>query len=288
MHVDGEDRAAHVVHVVVVAVVGRADRDDRLQRLGGERGDPERDGAAPGDAEHADPAGAPLLPGQPVDDGDPVGRPGRVVLVARQPLTVAVPTGIDAYGGVAVARVPGVALPVARRRPVAQPVRQVLQERRYGLVGDRPPDPGVQPCAVRQRDPDVLVGRVVGEPGADVHGVPRWTGDMGRLGDGAPAAPTVAWTAPPTIGRAMRLRGDRELAVVAAPGQVTPDRHVLDRAGRHPDGGGHPEPRGRPGAWAPGRPERARASPGGGWVRPAATVLLDNPNIPAVAGRRPR
>lgn len=28
---------------------------------------------------------------------------------------------------------------------------------------------------------------------------------MGRLGDGGAAAPTVAWTAPPTIGRAVRL-----------------------------------------------------------------------------------
>ncbi|MFB7306555.1 hypothetical protein [Streptomyces sp. NPDC056192] len=110
---------------------------------------------------------------------------------------------------------------------------------------------------------------------------------MGRWGDGGAAASTVAWTAPPTTGRAVRLRVDREPAVVAAPGQVTPDGRYWIGPGVIPTAGGHPE-LGSGRAWAPDRPERARASPGGGRVRPAATVLLDNPNIPAVAGRRPR
>ncbi|WP_392840460.1 hypothetical protein [Streptomyces sp. LN500] len=110
---------------------------------------------------------------------------------------------------------------------------------------------------------------------------------MGRLGDGGAAAPTVAWTAPPTIGRAVRLRGDREPAVVAAPGRVTPDGTYWIGPGVIPTAAAT-RSSGPAGGVGPRSAGKGRASPGGGWVRPAATVLLDNPNIPAVAGRRPR
>ena len=52
--------------------------------------------------------------GEPVDDVDAVGELLRVVLVAGHALAVAVAADVDPYGGVAVARVPGVALGVAR------------------------------------------------------------------------------------------------------------------------------------------------------------------------------
>ena len=145
-HVDAEDGAARVVHVVVVAVVRRADRDDRLQRFGGEGGDLEGVETAPGDAEHADLAGAPGLLGKPVDDVDAVREFLCVVLVAGGSLAVAVAADVDAYGGVAVAGVPGVALGVAGGRPVGLAVREVFEEGGHGVclgVG-RAPDAGVQ------------------------------------------------------------------------------------------------------------------------------------------------
>ncbi len=177
VHVDAEDRAAHVVHVVVVPVVGGADGDDRLQGFGREGGDLERVAAAPGDPEHADVPRAPGLLGQPVHDGDAVRQLGRVVLVAGQAPAVAVAAHVHPYGGVAVARVPGVALLVAGRGPVGQAVRQVLQEGRYGLLGDRAPHARVQRGASPgafgpggapgHRDADVLAAGLVREVGAD-------------------------------------------------------------------------------------------------------------------------
>lgn len=117
---------------------------------------------------------------------------------------------------------------------------------------------------------------------------------MGRLGDGGAAAPTVAWTARPTIGRAVRLRGDWEPAVVAAPGQVTPDDTywigpgVIPTAAATrssgPAGGVGPRPAGkgpgvagrRPGPsgcdGAPGQPEHT----GGGGKAP--TVIERGPD----------
>ena len=122
---------------------------------------------------------APRLRGEPVDDGDAVGELRRVVLVARHALGVAVAAHVHPHRGVPVARVPGVALAVARRRPVAEPVGQVLQQRRHRLLGHRPPDPGVQLGAVRRAGCRGPRGRLVGEGGADVHG-----GTPGRVVSG--------------------------------------------------------------------------------------------------------
>lgn len=107
---------------------------------------------------------------------------------------------------------------------------------------------------------------------------------MGRLIGGVAAAPTVAWTAPPTIGRAARLRGGGEPGIVAAPGQVTPDGTYWKGPGVFPTAAATRSSRPDRGV----SPRSAGKGPGGGRVRPAAAVLLDNPNIPAVAGRRPR
>ena len=54
--------------VVGIAVVGRAERDHRLQLRRPARGDLQPVEAAPGDADHADAAGAPGLAREPGDD----------------------------------------------------------------------------------------------------------------------------------------------------------------------------------------------------------------------------
>ncbi len=167
VHVDRADGTSRVVRIVVIAIVGGADRDDRLERLGREGRDLERVEAAPGDAEHADLAVAPGPVRQPVHHLDPVGRFGRRVRVRGQTLAVAVPADVHPDGGVAVARVPGVALVVTRGRPVGQAVRQVFEERRDGLVGERAPHPRVEQGSVRERDAEVLMGRLVGEGRTD-------------------------------------------------------------------------------------------------------------------------
>ena len=56
-----EDTTALPMHVVGIAVVGRGDRDDRLELGRSSRGDLQPGETTPGDADHADRAGAPGL-----------------------------------------------------------------------------------------------------------------------------------------------------------------------------------------------------------------------------------
>ena len=157
-HLERQHRAAAVVHVVRVAVVRRAEADHRLQlrRAAGRHLEPVE--AAPGDAEHAGRARAPgLLP-------DPAEHLHRVLLLLRQVLVVEQAVGlaaaaqVHAQHRVAVAREVGVARLVARRRAVALPVGDVLEDRRHrvalGVLGQ--PDARAEPRAVGQRDPHVV------------------------------------------------------------------------------------------------------------------------------------
>ena len=153
-----QQAATHVVGVVGVAVVGRAERDDRLERGRIEGGDLERVEAAPGDAHHADRAAAPALRRDPGDDLERVVQLLLGVLVEQHAVGVARAAQIDPHGGIAGLREITVDRLVARAHEVALAIRDVLENRRYGLeFGARgQPDPRRDPAAVGHGDPDVL------------------------------------------------------------------------------------------------------------------------------------
>ncbi len=169
VQVRGEHGAARQVPVVVEAVVGRADRDHRPEGLGRERRDLERVRAAARDPEHPHGPRAPRLRREPLHHRDSVGQFPRLVGVAGAAAAAPVAAYVHPHGGVPVARVPGVALRVARCGRVGQPAREVLQQGRDGLLRHRAPCPRVQQYAVGHRDPDILAGYPVREHRADDH-----------------------------------------------------------------------------------------------------------------------
>jgi hypothetical protein len=144
------------VDVVGVAVVARAHGDDRLQRRRAPRRHLQAVEAAPGDAEHPDLAAAPLLLDEPVDDLEGVVVLLCEVLVREQAVGVAAPAQVDAHAGVAVVGEVRVVALVARGERVALAVREVLEDRGDGLRIVGQPQPGREPGAVGQRDPDVV------------------------------------------------------------------------------------------------------------------------------------
>ena len=177
-HVEREHAAAAVMDVVGVAVVSRAERHDRLQCGRSERGDLERVEAAPRDAPHAHGARAPGLLREPRDHLERVLVLLLRVLVEQDPVGLAGPPHVHPHGRVAVAGDVRLPLSVAYGRAVVLAVREVLEDRRHGIVLGvlGKPDPRREPAAVRKRDPGVLdladAPREVGaDPRHSRHGV---------------------------------------------------------------------------------------------------------------------
>ncbi len=152
-----EHAASAPVDVVRVAVVRRGDRDHGLQRGRLPRRDLERVEAAPGDAEHADRAGAPRLRGKPLDHLHCVELLLRQVLVKQQAVRVAAAAHVHTNRRVTVAGEVRVADGVAGGRLVVLAVRKVLEQRRHRRVLGvlRQPDPRRKSHTVGQRDPHV-------------------------------------------------------------------------------------------------------------------------------------
>src|SRR3546814_13022912 len=114
--------------------------------------------AAPGDAEHADAAGAPGLGGEPGDDLDAVGKLLRQVLVLHQSVGLAVAADVHPHTGVAPRGGQGLYALVARRGRVALAVGDVFPAGRAGvLLGIlTQPDSGTPTASSRQRTDVIL------------------------------------------------------------------------------------------------------------------------------------
>ena len=157
-HLQRQHGAAAVVHVVRVAVVRRAEADHRLQLRRAARRHLEPVEAAPRDAEHAGGARAPGLLPDPAQHLHSVLLLLRQVLVVEQAVGLAAAAQVHAQHRIAMAREVGVPRLVARRRAVALPVGDVLEDRRHrvalGVLGQ--PDAGAETRAVGQRDPHVV------------------------------------------------------------------------------------------------------------------------------------
>ena len=184
-HVGREHAAAAVVDVVGVAVVGRAERDDRPQRGRPERRDLERVEAAPGDAGHADRAGAPGLLREPGDHLERVVLLLSRVLVVEDPVRLAAAAHVDAHGRVAVAGEVRLADGVARGGAVVLAVGEVLEDRRHriGLGVAWQPDARPEARPVGELDPRVLdladgPGQLVPADDAAHCGAPRSRGAL--------------------------------------------------------------------------------------------------------------
>ena len=152
-HVHRDHEPAAVVHVVGVAVVARVDADDRAERRRRARRELESVEPAPRRPHHADVPVAPGLLGQPGDHLEPVQLLLLGVFVLDDPVRVARAANVDAGAAVAVPGEPGHLLVVAGLRPVAQPVGQVLEDRRHASGALGQPEPRRQTGAVRERDP---------------------------------------------------------------------------------------------------------------------------------------
>ena len=171
-HVEREHAAAAVVHVVGEAVVGEVQRGDRAQRRRTPRGRLHAREPAPADPGHPDLARAPRLLGEPRDHGLDVPLLLLRVLVSEDPVGVAAPAQVEPQAAEAVAGQVGVLRLVADRGAVALAVRDGLEDRghRVGLGVLGPPQPGGEPRAVGERDPQVLdQADAAGELGADLH-----------------------------------------------------------------------------------------------------------------------
>jgi hypothetical protein len=162
--------AVHVVDVVLVEVLGGVHRDDGLQRRRLAYGHLDRIEAAPGNAEHADAAVRPRLPGQPVDHHLAVRLFDVGVLVRDQP-PLAVAGAADVHAGHHVAALDKVRVQaVVARARLGLAVGQVFQQHRAALRRSgrcRPVHIGSKANAVRQRDPDLFDRDV---PGGGVAG----------------------------------------------------------------------------------------------------------------------
>ena len=156
-----DQAATLVVDIVGIPIVGGAQGDDRLQRFRPECCDLQSVEAAPGDADHADVAGTPVLCRDPVDDLERVPLFLRRILVEHDAVTFTIAAHVDTQAGITMAGKVGVGELITNRRAVALAVRQILEDGRHrgysGIV--RQPHTGGQPAAVREFDPDVLVFR---------------------------------------------------------------------------------------------------------------------------------
>ena len=122
------------MHVIRVAVVGRSHRDDRLQRRWTPGCDLQAVEAAPGYADHADIAGTPSLPRQPVDDRQPVLLLLRRIFIVEQAFGIARTPQVNAYGRIAVTREIGVHHLVPPGHAVSLAVGNHLENGRHGLL----------------------------------------------------------------------------------------------------------------------------------------------------------
>src|SRR5699024_8603759 len=142
-----------VVEIVAVAIVGERGDDDRPETLRAPRGDLERGETAPRDPHHAGPPGTPRLVGDPFEHVLGVLLLLLQILVHESAVGIAASAQVHADARVAVARDVRVVDGVADCREVALPVGDVFHDRRYRLLGGRPPDPGGKFRTVRERDP---------------------------------------------------------------------------------------------------------------------------------------
>ena len=147
------------MHVVGIAVVGGAQRHHRLQRRRAAGGDLQAVETAPGNAHHADAAGAPGLRRQPRDHLQRVVLLLLQILVEHQPIGIPSAAHVHAHAGIAVPGQVRMRQIVALGGPVAAAIRQVFQDRRHRLAILRPPDAGGKARAIRKGDPNRIVHR---------------------------------------------------------------------------------------------------------------------------------
>ena len=153
-----DDAAALEMDVVGVAIIGRAQRDDRLERRRAAGGDLQAVEAAPGDAHHADLAGAPGLLGEPGDDLEGVVLLLLGIFVEHQRRRSRRCRACRRAGGIAVAGEIGMGEGIADDGAVALAIGQYSRIAGTGsaerVVGH--PDAGREAGAVGKRDPLIL------------------------------------------------------------------------------------------------------------------------------------
>src|SRR5699024_10597497 len=161
---------ALVVEIVAVAIVGERGDDDRPETLRAPRGDLERGETAPRDPHHAGPPGSLRLLCDPFYHVLGVLLLLLQILVHESAVGIAASAQVHADARVAVARDVRVVDGVANCREVALPVGDVFHDRRYRLLGGRPPDPGGKFRTVRELDPHVaLFEDLLRELSGDLH-----------------------------------------------------------------------------------------------------------------------
>ena len=243
--------AVDVVHVFLVEVLGGVHGDDRLERRRAPAGHLDRVEPTPGDAEHADAAVAPRLPGKPVDDRLAV----LVLLVGvlvrdEPPLAVAGAADVDPRNHVAAfdevrvePEVAGAGLGLA--------VGQVLEDGRKALADPAPRrqvDVGRESDAVGHGDPRLAHldpvprrrrgrrgGTVIAAEQGDARGGERAQQDSEATGraDPRPTHGTAARSASGKVGAAVTLPSLRNTASpeTVARGGIIPGSLLQRRLG---------------------------------------------------------
>ncbi len=188
-HVRREQATVLEMDVVVVAVDRRGDADDGLERLRPKGCHLQRVEPAPGDAHHADGAGAPGLRRDPVEHLAGLASSLGEYSSSNRPVALPAALDVDAHAGISGCREDRVIGHVARRRAVAFTIRDVFEDRRHRLppgIG-RKPDLGRQPQTVLERNPRILDDLVA--VGDRCHCAPIWGLCRGHyLADARPGA----------------------------------------------------------------------------------------------------
>jgi hypothetical protein len=145
------------VNVVGIAIIRRAQRDDGLERFGPACSDLQSVEAAPGDADHADRAGAPFLLSEPGDHLEPVVLLLLGILVVENAVAVTRATDIDTHARVAETGIVGMGIGVPLGGSVTLAIGQILEDRRNRVILriDWQPDLGSEPRAILQRNKHV-------------------------------------------------------------------------------------------------------------------------------------